>query len=55
MSFNMVDFIEKKRDGGAHSKEELQALVAKTVSGELPDYQLSAWLMAVYFLSLIHI
>ena len=49
MSFNMVDFIEKKRDGGAHSKEELQALVAKTVSGELPEYQLSAWLMAVYF------
>jgi pyrimidine-nucleoside phosphorylase len=43
----IVDLIEKKRDGGSHSREELEALVGGYVRGEVPDYQLSAWLMAV--------
>lgn len=49
MTFNMLDFIEKKRCGKANSKEELQTLVSKTMAKELPDYQLAAWLMAVCF------
>src|ERR1700730_1312439 len=43
----VVDLIEKKRDGGTHSHEELEALVGGYVRGDVPDYQLSAWLMAV--------
>src|ERR687885_1512447 len=43
----MVDLIEKKRDGGAHSRDELEALVGGYVRGEVPDYQIAAWLMAV--------
>lgn len=43
------DLIEKKRDGGTLSPEEIEALVQGIVSGEVPDYQISAWAMAVYF------
>src|SRR5258708_31477794 len=43
----VVDLIEKKRDGGTHSHAELEALVGGYVRGEVPDYQLAAWLMAV--------
>ena len=43
----VVDLIEKKRDGGAHSREELEALVGGYVRGDVPDYQVAAWLMAV--------
>src|SRR6516225_12007302 len=43
----IVDLIEKKRDGGAFSREELEALVGGYVRGEVPDYQVAAWLMAV--------
>jgi pyrimidine-nucleoside phosphorylase len=43
----IVDLIEKKRDGGKHSPEELEALVGGYVRGEVPDYQVAAWLMAV--------
>src|SRR3984893_18066878 len=43
----IVDLIEKKRDGGTHSHEELEALVGGYVRGEVPDYQVAAWLMAV--------
>jgi pyrimidine-nucleoside phosphorylase len=43
----IVDLIEKKRDGGVHSIEELEAIVAGYVNGQVPDYQLAAWLMAV--------
>ncbi len=44
-----VDFIEKKRDGGEHGADELRAWVRAYVAGEIPDYQMAAWLMAVYF------
>ena len=43
----IVDLIEHKRDGGSHSREELAALVGGYVRGEVPDYQVAAWLMAV--------
>jgi pyrimidine-nucleoside phosphorylase len=43
----IVDLIEKKRDGGTHTRAELEAIVGGYVRGEVPDYQVSAWLMAV--------
>src|SRR5437870_13589015 len=43
----IVDLIEKKRDGGTHSRDELEAIVGGYVRGEVPDYQVAAWLMAV--------
>ncbi|MGC8785293.1 MAG: thymidine phosphorylase [Armatimonadota bacterium] len=43
------EVIQKKRDGGELSKEELEALVLGGLRGEVPDYQVAAWLMAVYF------
>lgn len=44
-----VDLIQKKRDGGELSREELAFLIQGYSSGRIPDYQLSAWAMAVYF------
>ncbi|MBI1294198.1 thymidine phosphorylase [bacterium] len=46
---NPVDLIIKKRDGGEHSREELRALIGGIVDESLPDYQLAAWAMAVFF------
>lgn len=45
----MYDLIMKKRNGLALSGEEISALVKGYVAGEIPDYQMSAFLMAVYF------
>jgi len=45
----MVDIIDKKRNGGDLTKEEIQTFVDGVVSGEIPDYQTSAFLMATYF------
>lgn len=44
-----VDIIQKKRDGGELSREEISFLIQGYSKGEVPDYQLSAWAMAVYF------
>ena len=44
-----VDIIMKKRDGGELSREELVFLVGGYVAGEIPDYQISAWAMAVFY------
>lgn len=43
------DLIKKKREGEELSKKELSFLVTKYLSEEIPDYQMSAFLMAVYF------
>lgn len=43
------EIIQKKRDGGELSQEELEAIVLGGLRGEVPDYQVAAWLMAVYF------
>ncbi|MGI2327104.1 pyrimidine-nucleoside phosphorylase [Planococcus sp. YIM B11945] len=45
----MVDLIEKKRDGFELSTEEIQYIVTNYTNGEIADYQMSAFLMAVYF------
>src|SRR5246500_5945990 len=43
-----VDLIRKKRDSGELSREEINFLVAGYTRGNIPDYQMSAWLMAVW-------
>ncbi|RNB89063.1 pyrimidine-nucleoside phosphorylase [Brevibacillus nitrificans] len=45
----MVDIIAKKRDGGELTTEEIQFLVTGYTDGTIPDYQMSAWAMAVFF------
>ncbi len=44
-----ADLIERKRDGEEHSDEEIVGLVRGYMSGDVPDYQMAAWCMAVYF------
>lgn len=44
----VYDIIKKKRDGFELTREELSLIVKGAVSGSVPDYQLSAFLMAVY-------
>ncbi len=43
-----VDLIRKKRDSGEHSREEIDFLISGYTHGEIPDYQMAAWLMAVW-------
>ncbi len=45
----MVDIIAKKRDGAALSEEEIRWMIASYTREEIPDYQMSAFLMAVVF------
>ena len=45
----MYDLIMKKRNGEALTKEEIQYMITEYVDGRIPDYQMSAFLMAVYF------
>ena len=42
-----VDIIRKKRDAGELTREEIEFLVHGATNDSVPDYQLSAWLMAV--------
>lgn len=49
---NTVDLIRKKRDGGLLNREEIKYIIDHYVAGEIPDYQIAAWLMAVYFRSM---
>jgi pyrimidine-nucleoside phosphorylase len=44
-----VDLIHRKRDAGELSAEEIQHLVDGYTRGDIPDYQISAFLMAIYF------
>lgn len=43
-----VDVIRKKRDSGEHSREEIDFLISGYTRGDIPDYQMSAWLMAAW-------
>lgn len=45
----MYDIIKKKRDGGALSKEEIDFFIKGYVDGTIPDYQASAFCMAVFY------
>ena len=45
----MIDIIQKKRDGLALTKGETTWLIDQYATGQIPDYQMSAWAMAVYF------
>jgi pyrimidine-nucleoside phosphorylase len=44
-----AELIERKRDGGVLSAEELRELVLGYTAGDVPEYQVAAFLMAVYF------
>ena len=46
---NPVELIRKKREGTALTKQELEEFISQYVAGAVPDYQMSAFLMAVYF------
>jgi pyrimidine-nucleoside phosphorylase len=46
---NFLSLLESKRDGAILSESQLQNIVTATVAGEIPDYQLAAFLMAIYF------
>lgn len=45
----MVDIIEKKRDGGVLSEEEIRFFIEGYTKGDIPDYQASALAMAILF------
>jgi pyrimidine-nucleoside phosphorylase len=45
----MSELIAKKRDGGELSRDEIRFIIEGYTKGEIPDYQVSAFLMAVYF------
>ncbi len=49
---DFCDLILKKKEGGELTKEEIAYLIKGTVDGSIPDYQLSAFLMAVVFRSM---
>ena len=45
----MYDIIMKKRNGGELSREEIDFFIEGYTKGEIPDYQVSALMMAIYF------
>jgi pyrimidine-nucleoside phosphorylase len=46
---NFLSLIEAKREGGKLAAKEIQALVREFTEGNIPDYQMAAMLMAIYF------
>jgi len=49
VTIRVADLIERKRNGGELSDEEIAELVLGFTRGDVPDYQMAAWCMAVYF------
>jgi len=45
---NALEVIGRKRDGGEHPREEIDWLLAAYLKGDVPDYQMAAWLMATW-------
>ena len=45
----MYDLIEKKKRGGHLSKEEIHTMIYEYCNGIIPDYQMAAMMMAIYF------
>jgi pyrimidine-nucleoside phosphorylase len=50
-----VDLIRKKRDSGEHTREEIEFLISGYTRGEIPDYQIAAWLMSAWIQGLSRI
>lgn len=48
----MYDLIMKKRNGGKLTKEEIEYMVGGFTDGQIPDYQMSAMMMAIYFVGM---
>lgn len=48
----MYDLIMKKRNGGKLSKSEIDFMVTEYTAGNIPDYQMSAMMMAIYFVGM---
>jgi pyrimidine-nucleoside phosphorylase len=46
---HVVDLITKKRDGHELTQQEIHELIQQYTKGKIPDYQMSAFLMATYF------
>jgi len=46
--FNPVEMIRSKRDGGSHSPAEIANFIQQFGAGTVADYQMSAWLMAIF-------
>jgi pyrimidine-nucleoside phosphorylase len=44
-----TDFIKKKKMGNEHTADEIKDFIGAYVKGDIPDYQMAAWLMAVNF------
>ena len=44
-----LDIIEKKKQGLVHTKEEIDFFINGYMNGQIEDYQMSSWLMAVFF------
>src|SRR6202165_3716767 len=42
-----LEVVARKRDGGEHSAEEIESFLSGYLRGDVPDYQMAAWLMAV--------
>ncbi len=49
---NFLSLIEAKRDGTPLATDQIQEIIARCTAGTIPDYQLAAFLMAVYFCGL---
>ena len=49
MNMHIVDIITKKRDGHTLTKQEIEYVISAYTKGDIPDYQISAFLMATYF------
>ena len=49
VAVHAADLIERKRNGAELSEGEIADLVLGFTRGEVPDYQMAAWCMAVYF------
>lgn len=52
MTMRMYDLIMKKRNGGTLSKDEIDFMIKEYTEGNIPDYQMSAMMMAIYFVGM---